>query len=705
MAKKSKKIKVAPQVVSGSDPQMAASAPAPGSRLARDWVWTLLLMLTVILAYLPVWHAGFIWDDDTIVTANPAIVGPLGLKEIWTTSQARFYPLVLSTFWLEHALWGLAPLPFHLVTVFFHATSAVMLWRILRNLDVHGAWLGAALWALHPVQVESVAWVSEMKNTESCVFYLLTILFFVRGLKTESPGNRSGGGWNYGLALLCAGLAMLSKSSTLLLPVVLALCAWWVKGRWSWRDMAKVVPFLLLCVVIGVLVKQVSHLNEGDELHWAQSWQERVAMTGYIFWFYLGKLIWPPPLLTYYSFWKIETGQWLSYWPSATVVLVLIILWLKRQKWSGPCFFAFAYYLIMLLPVMGLFSMTGFRYSIVEDHLQYLASMGPLALAGAGLARLSDFAIPRRHLLRAALCAALLLMLGMLSWRQSSNYQTEKTLWTYNLARNPMCWAAYNGLGFVLGREGNTDASITLLQKALEIDSNYAVTHFNLGMALTAKGRLDDAIAEYQTAMALDPSDALAHVKLAEVFFQRGHVDEAIAQYQKAIEMNPLSTWAYNGLGLVLVQKGQVDDAIKQYQKALEIDPGFALAHNNLGVALFQNGQVADAITHYQKALEIDPTVPQAHTNLGLALAQTGVAFLQQGDVDKAITQFHEALKNDPAIVQAHSDLGIAFAQKGQADEALAQFQEALRLRPDDTAAQVNLAKIKAMMQQKAGSQ
>jgi hypothetical protein len=338
---------------------------------SRDWFWALLLILAVVLAYLPVWRAGFTWDDDTIITQNPVIVGPLGLKEIWTTAQARFYPLVLSTFWLEHALWGMAPLPFHLMNVLQHAASAVVLWRVLRSLEIRGSWLGAAIWALHPITVESVAWVSEMKNTESCLFYLLTILFFVKGLKAGDAGKPGDGRWCYFVSLLFAALAAVSKASALLLPLVLGLCAWWLKGRSSWRDLVKIVPYVVLSLVIALIVKQVAHLNGGNELHWAQSWQERVGTAGYIFWFYLGKLIWPHPLLTYYSFWKFEPDQWVSYVPTASLVVTFAILCLLAQSWGRPYFFAFAYYLLNLLPVLGLFSMTGFRYSVVEDHLQY----------------------------------------------------------------------------------------------------------------------------------------------------------------------------------------------------------------------------------------------------------------------------------------------------------------------------------------------
>ncbi len=210
----------------------------------RDWIWALVLLAAVFLAYTPVWRAGFIWDDDMHVTANPVIVGPLGLKEIWTTNHARICPLALTTFWFEHALWGLAPLPYHLVNVLVHGLGAVVLWRVLRQLQIPGAWFGAALWALHPVQVETVAWITELKNTQSCLFYLLSILFFVKWLRA----GKTGGNWPYALTLLFAAMAMASKSSTVILPLVLCLCAWWVEGRWQWRRLIAIAPIFLMSV-------------------------------------------------------------------------------------------------------------------------------------------------------------------------------------------------------------------------------------------------------------------------------------------------------------------------------------------------------------------------------------------------------------------------------------------------------------------------
>jgi protein O-mannosyl-transferase len=352
------------------------------SQFRRDYLLGLLLIVSVILAYIPIWRAGFIWDDDAILTGNPCVVGPLGLKEIWTTSAADICPLTITTFWLEHALCGLAPLPYHLVTVFLHAACAVTVWRVLRNLRVQGAWLGAALWALHPVQVESVAWITEMKNTESALFFLLSILFFVKWLKdlgrVASPrrppptggsdhlhsssygasANRARSRYSgataeirpyraYILSLLFAALAMASKSSTVVLPVVLYLCAWWMEGRWQWRNTLRVIPFFLMSIAASAVSiwTQGLQLAAATDPQWARTWPQRVATVGDAFWFYLGKLLWPHPLVAIYPRWQIDAGQWISYVPLLALILLFTGLWLLRNRyWGRACLFAFGYF-------------------------------------------------------------------------------------------------------------------------------------------------------------------------------------------------------------------------------------------------------------------------------------------------------------------------------------------------------------------------
>jgi len=545
------------------------------SWLSRDWVWGLILVLAVIVTYQPVWWAGYIWDDDAHLTANPCIVGPLGFKEIWTTSYADISPLTRSTFWLEHALWGLAPLPYHLVNVFQQAACAVLLWRVLLSLKIPGAWLGAALWAVHPVEVESVAWISEMKNTESGLFFLLSILFFVRWLKSRGTGERNGGGWYYALTLVFAALAMASKSSTVILPVVLCLCAWWIEGRWHWRNLARVAPIFLMSIAasaVSMWMQKLQLVTDTDP-QWVRTWPERMAGAGDAVWFYLGKLVWPHPLITVYPRWKIDAGEWISYMPLLAVIVVLFILWLKRDSWSRPWFFVFTYFLAALLPVLGLVDNTIFRYSLVFDHLQYLASMGPLALAGAGIVRLSDFVIPEKLWLRIALCAGLLLTLGLLSWQRAWAYESEETLWTDALAKNPNCWVGYNNLGIALCQNGQADEAKAQFKTALELNPNYADAYYNLGLALVQKRRVDEAIAYYQKALEINPSLPGVHNNLGNALFQEERVDEAMAQYQKAFGINPVEANAFINLGLAKEVQGDLDGALLNFRRFGELAP------------------------------------------------------------------------------------------------------------------------------------
>jgi len=627
------------------------------SGLSRDWLWGLILFVAVIATYSPVWWAGYVWDDGLHLTANPCIVGPLGLKEIWTTQRASICPLVLTTFWVEHKLWGLAPLPYHLVNVFMQGGCAILLWQLLRSLRVPGAWLGAALWALHPLQVESVAWISEMKNTQSCIFYLLAIHFYVQGLNSAETGERKQTSWNYALTWIFAALAMASKTSTVVLPGVLCLCAWWMEGKWHWRNLIRVAPvFAMSVVAIAITLRphsQVTSIMSDPQV--ARSWPESVAASGDVIWFYLGKLLWPYPLMTIYPSWKMDPTQVIAYLPLLSAIFLLVILWLNRRSWDRASFFALAYYLIALSPFLGLIDQTFWRLSSVEDHLQYLAGMGPLALAGAGLVWLVDVFIPGRQQLRASLAAAVLLLFGTLSWQRAWAYRSDETLWSDALAKNPS-----SGAGYV-----------------------------NFGAALLQEGRVDEAITHFQKAEQLDPYNVNVYNNLGAALFQKGQVDEAMAQFQKAQEIDPGEAKAYCNLGVALVQKGQVDEAIAQYQKAEQLDPYYANAYANCALALVQKGRVDEAIAQYRKELGNNPGDASAHNKLGHLL-------LQKGQVDEAITQFEKVLAITPADAETHNNLGALFFQQGRLNDAIAQLKEALRLRPDYSHAQENLVKAQA---------
>ncbi len=631
--------------------------------LNRDWLWGSILVFAVFLTYLPVWWAGFIWDDDYHLTKNACIVGPLGLKEIWTTSAGQFFPLVLTTFWIEHALWGLHPLPYHLMNIFQHAASAVLLWRVLRNLQIRGAWFGAALWALHPLQVESVAWISEMKNTQSCLFYLSTIFFYVKWLRAAD--NQTQSHWFYVLALLSGALAMASKSPTIVLPVVLGLCAWWLEGRWHWRHMLDLAPIVLMSAVVGVITvwPHPQDLTVVSDPQWFRSWPQRVATSGDVIWFYLDKLLWPHPLIAIYPRWQIDAGQWISYLPLFIAVTMLIFLWLKRKTRCRPVFFALAYYLVVLSPFLGLIDQSFWRFSFVEDHLQYLAGMGPLALAGAGIVQFARFVCAQNFWLPSSLSMGLLLILGVLSWQRTWVYGNQETLWTDTLAKNQNAW----------------------------------ISHNNLGIILSQKGQVDEAISHFRRALAIYPHDIEAADNLGNAFDLEGREDDAIAMYQKSLRLDPNNAGAHYNLGDVLLKTKRINEAIVQFEMALSLEPNYTAAHYNLANALLQIGKIDESINHFQKALALNPNSIQIHTNLGNAL-------LQKGQINDAIVQFQQALKISPNDAEPHCSLGVALAQKGDLNGAIEQFQEALRVNPNFDEARNNLAKAQAMARPAAGS-
>lgn len=623
MAKRSKKKKEAISEAPGKNAPAEAIAPGLPSWLSRDHFWGLILVLAVILTYLPVWHAGFIWDDDLVLTTNPVIVGPLGLKEIWTTSAADICPLTLTTFWVEHALWGLAALPYHVINVLLHAACAVLLWRVLLSLQVPGAWLGAALWALHPLQAESVAWIAEMKNTQSGLFFLLSIFYFVRWLRAGETQKRDVR--SYAFALLFAALAMASKSSTIILPVVLCLCAWWVQGRWHWRNAERIIPFFLMSIAVYVVSRWTQKLDGSEAPDWVQawmqSWPQRIVTAGDAIWFYLGKLIWPHPLLPIYPRWQVEAGQGMSYLPLLAVVVGLFLSWLKRDSWSRPWLFASAYFLAALLPVLGLVNLSFFRYSLVSDHFQYLAGMGPMALAGAGLVSLAHLVLPNQAKLTPALGAGLLLLLGLLSWQRATVYQNEDSLWADTLAHDSNCWVAQNNVGNSLCEKGQVEEGMAHLQKALEIYPNFVEALGNLSVVVSRQGQIDQAIAYARRAVEINPNYATGHEDLGVALFEKGQIDDAMAQFQQALAIKPNYANAYDSLGIVDMKKGDVDAAIMQFQKALEINPDYANAHDSLGGALMAKGQVDAAIAQFQEALRLNPADGHAQTNLARAQA------------------------------------------------------------------------------------
>ena len=638
-----------------------------------DWLWGLILFLAVSLVYLPVWQAGYIWDDETVVTKNPVIVGPLGLKEIWTTSAADICPLTLTTFWFEHKLWGLAPLPYHLINVVLHGCSAILLWRVLHGLRIPGSWWSAALWALHPVQAESVVWITELKNTQSCCFYLLSILFFVRHLADTNEKSAASLSWNYSLSLFFAAMAIASKSSTVILPIVLCLCAWWMRGRLGASSVVKMVPVFLLAISASLLSIWTQNLGPFGHESEPHTWLYRIATVGDAFWFYLGKLIYPQPLVMIYPLWQIDTSQGTAFLGAAATVLAGIFLWLNRQS-LRPWAFAFAYFLVALLPVLGFFHMKFFLQSPVADRLQYLASIGPLALVGAGLSRLNP---PRLQWL---LGASLLFLLGILTWRQARIDGNEVTLSNDILRVNPRSFGGYNDLGLVLLREGHAEESIPYFKTASGIDPTFIPAHENLGWAFLETKRNEQAITEFRLVLVATPMNETIRAGLAQALFQNGQLKEAIAEYHEALEVRPDDSNALNVLGNIYQHQGDLPNAVVEFKKAVALRPDSAPLHYNLGNALTQAQHLDEAIAQYQIALKLDPAYAEAHNQLGIALGE-------KGNFKDAIDHFKEALRLKPDFFRRKEQPGQGAGPDGtRQNYEMKTSLSQIRIRPFRTA-------------------
>jgi protein O-mannosyl-transferase len=299
----------------------------------RAGLYATLVGMLLLIAYATIWKAAFIWDDDNHLTANPCVVGPLGLWEAWTTPEANYFPLVITHFWVLHKIFVLKPTAYHAINLLLHFANSLLLWRVLKQLKVPGAWLGAALWSLHPVMAETVAWVSEFTNTQSCFFFLVSVWAFVRWL---TDGKDRAGRWWYAVALVAATGAMLSKPSTVMLPVVFVLCWWWLRVPWRWIRVAELAPFFALAATwSGWTVWEQKFHSGASGAEWSLSLLQRVLLAGCDIWFYLGKLLWPDPLVFVYPRWAIDPSSVLSYLALIATLSAGIILYVRRHSLRG----------------------------------------------------------------------------------------------------------------------------------------------------------------------------------------------------------------------------------------------------------------------------------------------------------------------------------------------------------------------------------
>jgi pentatricopeptide repeat protein len=679
------------------------------TRNDKIWVFAIIIAIAVFVAYGPAWNGGWLFDDECHVT-KAQFSSLHGLWRIWFEpgSTHEYYPILHSFFWLLYQFLGDSLLGYHLINIFFHVLCAVMIGWILRRCKVPGGYLAAAIFALHPVHVESVAWISEMKNTLSAVFYLAAAIAYLRfdeQLRHCARNDRQSGTL-YFLAFGLFVLSLLSKPVTVTLPVALLILMWWEHRSLSWESNIKpLIPFFITGLVVGiVMIFLERHMvgAQGDEF--AFTMVERSLIAGRALWFYLGKLLWPGELVFIYPRWEVSEAVWWQYlFPIAALVL-LAILWRKHKSWPGLCC-GMLFFVVSLFPAMGFLNVYFFVFSFVADHFVYLSSVGVIVVFSAGLVQLLRhyrlWGKPSGQLV----CATLLMTLGFLTWQQSRLYSDAETLYTAVLKKNPRCWVAYHNLGIFLEKTDRMDEAIRHFHKAIEMlesveGSPLATVYNSLANALQNLGRMNEATTYYQKSLEMDPKSGQVHSNLGVVLERNGRTKEAIAHYEKALELDPEYVPTYINLGAAVFDLGRTEEAMMYYQKALEIDPASKTAYLNMAMALGRLGRENEARAYYRKSLEIHPhigTPDSEGLTVQIKYDETLYNILanilvELGRVDEAIDYFEKAIQIDPKLVGTHLNLGVVLDRVGRVDDALAHYRQALEIDPKCIGAHNNLA-------------
>ncbi len=653
----------------------------------------LLLFAVVLLAYFPALNGGLLLDDDLHIT-KPDLQSLEGLRRIWFEIGAtqQYYPVLHSAFWLEHRLWGDSVAGYHLVNVLLHAGSACLVVVLMRRLRLPGAWLAAFLFALHPVCVESVAWIAEQKNTLSTFFALCAVIAYL-------GFDRNRGSPAYGLAFVFFALALLSKTVAVTLPAVLLVIIWWQRSRIDIRrDFLPLLPWFALGGAACLVTLSVEHtLLEGVGAAFAPTPLERMLLAGRVFWFYVGELVWPVGLTFFYPLWSINAAVWWQYlFPLASISLGAGLWWVARRR-RGPLA-GFLCFVGTLLPVLGFVNVEWFVFSYVGDHLQYFSMLAAIVPVAAGAAMGADRLSGGLRWTALAVTATAVVALGALTWRQSGRYRDAVTFYSAALALNPASAAAHDHLGIAhynLGHSlqqvpGGLNEAIGEYEEALRLKPNYAEADNNLGSALEmVPGRLNDAIIRYRDALRTRPDFAGAHYNLANALAKvPGRLDEAVAHFKEALRLEPGLVEAHYNLANALEREpGRLNEAVAQYEEALRLNPDFTEAHNSLGNA-FETipGRSSEAVSQFREALRQKPENAATHFNLGFALQAL------PGRLDEAVAQYEEALRLKPDYAAAHYNLAcILQTIPGRLTDAIAQYEYALRLEPDNAEAHSNL--------------
>lgn len=698
----------------------------------QPWLTGAGLLLLVFLAYFPLVRAGYIWDDDYYVYKNAALRTVSGLWQIWNSPfhpvTPQYYPLTFTTFWLEYHLWGDRPLGYHIVNVALHALSSIMIWRLLRGLRVPGAWLAAAVFALHPVHVESVAWISERKNVLSGLLFLLSIYAYLRwrgeplifrpaiGERMESAGaGRLGpknegriplhsqntgptealnSRWWYVLSLLLFLLALLSKTVTASLPAVILLITYWKRGVIRRRDALPLAPYFVFGAALGSLTSWLERHHVGaDGPEWQFSFLQRMLIAGRSIWFYAGKIFWPDPLIFVYPRWVIDTHRPLHFLFLAGAIAVPVALWIRRNRQGRGPLAAVLFFGGCLVPALGFANVYPMRFSFVADHFQYLASIGLIALAVAAGASLLRRIAPGQTTPGLVLASGLLVILATMTFLRTAPFRSAKLLWTDTTEKNHGAWMAYNNLANVLMREKDYAGARKALDAALAVEPHYTYSRLNRVIlellidndpASKLKPGSGHAIAEARAALANVAQDqsplgkaeqsACWHL-LGDVFFARRDGAAAQDAFAHLVDLDPDDLVARLDLARMMFVRNQGAAAEPHFRRVLDADPSNVEARRYLARILFNRHDDAAARTALEPLLSLDANDSAVHWELAQILERSN-------DFAGALAQWQQVIRINPASAQAHAHSALLEARTGDKENAEKELSLARKLDP-----------------------
>ena len=730
-------------------PASRSEAPSQGwlgefSR--RDWLTAGLLAALVVVFYIPALRAGFVWDDSIFVQ-EPDLQKRSGLHSVWLSpadlnGEAHYWPVTYSTLWLEHQLWGLNPLGYHITNIVLHLLNSLLVWRLMMRLRVPGAAIIGAVFAVHPLHVESVAWIIERKDVLSALFYLSAVLVWMRF--NEAPRL-----WRYVLTLGLYIAGLLAKSVVVTLPAALLIWRWREQGRITRTDLARLGPLFATGLVITLA--DLSFYASREPLDLGYSALERAMIAVRSLWFYVAKILWPSGLDVIYPHWDVSSSNPLNWVLAAAGAGLVALLWLGRRRLGRGPLAGVMFFAVTLSPTLGFVEYGYMQFSFVADRFQYLAGIGVMAVMisactrGARLiaskadaheptakrsvpgAEAAGESPPSPHRdrppLRARLAgantgiawtatAAIVVVLGVLTWRQASLYENQVTLFSHIVERNPQARLAHANLGAGYLEAGRYEEAVEVTLIALERHRDDAGLYANLALGYVELGEFDQAEQHMREALELEPNSAQTRFKMGNLLRAADRHEEAVEQYLSVLEIDDQMAAAYAGMGVSLSKLERQDEALEALERSLELDPSIPQieeVHRYSGLAARRLGDLETAAHHYARVFEIDPLDGDVALELSAMLATLGRAgeadaylrearALQPEDADaqhqfklgerlrsqhrheQAIAAYRAALERDPDHADAHAGLGESLHRVDQHDEAISTMSRALEL-------------------------